>query len=41
VHRSEAGPLADGSNPAMRGSSVEALTVTPPQDRAFAAFADG
>jgi hypothetical protein len=40
VHRSEASPLANRSNPAMRRSSVEALTVTPPQNRAFTAFAD-
>jgi hypothetical protein len=41
VHCSEAGAFADGANPAMRGSAVEALAVTAAQDRAFAAFADG
>jgi hypothetical protein len=40
VHRPEAGPLADGSNPPVRGSPVEPFAVTAAQDRAFAPFAD-
>ena len=41
VHRAEAGPLADGPNPAVRGPTVEPFAVTAAEDRAFAPFADG
>jgi hypothetical protein len=41
VHRAEAGPLADGPNPAVRSPTVEPFAVTAAQDRAFAPFADG
>lgn len=40
VHCSEPGALADGANPAVGGTSIEALPVLTLQDRTFATFAD-
>lgn len=37
----ETGSFADRSHPAMRGSSIESLSVAAQLDRAFVAFADG
>ncbi len=37
----EAGPLADGADPAVRRASVEPLTVVAMQDRSLASLAEG
>lgn len=41
VTQAESCPLADGSDPAMRGAPVETLAVVAQQDGAFSPFADG
>ena len=38
---SEAGPLADGVDPAVCGASIEALPVVAVQDRPLASLAEG
>jgi len=41
VYRSKPGALADRTDPALGGSAIEALAVTPTQDRPLMALTDG
>jgi hypothetical protein len=41
MHVAEAGLLADGTHPTVRGATIEALSVPAAKDRAFVALADG
>jgi len=41
VNDPEAGPLADGAHPSVRGPSIESAPIQTTQDRSFAALSDG